>query len=324
MIKRAYLRSGMLAIFCGCAIFNWIAWNHAWRMTHFVEHGERTNPPESLSLTEKIPLLLVGITVPRPENNNVPSDFGLAYETVQIQSDSHILEAWLIPAAIQSRGTVILFHGYAVAKDSMLSEAAKFSEMGYSTLLVDFRGSGGSTGMETSIGYEEAKDVAAAFKFAAFEQNQFEQPIILYGMSVGGAAILRAVATEQIEPDGIIIEAVFDEMVSTVENRFDAMGIPSFPAAQVLVFWGGVQARFNGFKHNPADYAQSVEIPTLMLHGQNDPRATLEQGEHLFDQLGSPQKTMVQFSGAEHESTLQVDEGLWTTSISHFLDQVDK
>lgn len=302
----------------GVAVLNWVSWNHAWRMTHFVETGERTKSPEDLTPLEKIPLLIFGITVPRPQITKTPSDYDLAFETVLIQSGAHMLSAWIIPSQNKpSLGTILLFHGYAGTKDNLLSEAVTFHQMGYTTLLVDFRGSGGSTGNKTTVGFEEAQDVAAAFHFA--QDQDFANPIYLYGMSMGGAAAMRAIATTDIKPDGLMVEAVFDEMLTTVENRFDAMGIPSFPAAHLLVFWGGVQAGFNGFQHNPADYAENISTPTLILHGQNDPRATRAEGERLFNRLQSADKKLVIFQGAEHESNIHIDPSLWQNEVELFL-----
>ncbi|MFK7805316.1 MAG: alpha/beta hydrolase [Anaerolineae bacterium] len=305
----------------GFTAVNWVSWNHAWRMTHFVEMGERTKSPEDLSTFEKIPLLVFGITVPRPQTVQTPADYDLTFEAVLIESGEHTLSGWVIPSQTQpTLGTILLFHGYASAKDNLLTEAEAFHQMGYTTMLVDFRGSGSSTGQNTTVGYEEAEDVEAAFRFA--QDAKLAQPILMYGMSMGGAAAMRAVATTDIKPDGLIIEAVFDEMLSTVENRFDAMGIPSFPAAELLVFWGGVQVGFNGFQHNPADYAEEISIPILLLHGQNDPRATLEQGEKLFECLASADKKMVVFQGAEHESNIHVDSDLWRSEVEGFLNTI--
>lgn len=302
----------------GVVFVNWVSWNHAWRMTHFTVTGVRTKAPEDLTTLEKIPLLLLGITVPRPQNHESPADYGIAFEAISVQSGEHQLEGWLVPASTeQSQGTVLLFHGYAGAKDSMLAEAKALHEMGFTTLLIDFRGSGDSTGNKTTVGYEEAEDVISTLQFA---QNQkLPSPIFLYGQSMGGAAVMRAVATADIQPDGIIIEAVFDEMLSTVENRFDAMGVPSFPAAQLLVFWGGVQSGFNGFDHNPADYAEQITVPALMLHGENDPRATLEQGQRLFGRLASSDKKIVVFEDAKHEASIDVDRETWKAEVGRFL-----
>jgi hypothetical protein len=70
----------------------------------------------------------------------------------------------------------------------------------------------------------------------------------------------------------VILEAVFDTMLNTVRHRFHAMGIPAFPSAQLLVFWGGRQWGFDGFAHNPVQYAASLNCPSLFMHGANDPK----------------------------------------------------
>ncbi|MEM8859228.1 MAG: alpha/beta fold hydrolase [Chloroflexota bacterium] len=308
---------------CGFILLNWISFNHARRMTRFVPSGERTKSPEELSTLEKLPLLFFGITVPRPQNEDTPADYGLAYETEVLRSwyDGRYLEGWWVPAAPESAlGTIIMFHGYAVAKSSLLTETAAFHDLGYNVFLVDFRGSGGSCDSSTTIGYEDANDVAWAYQFV--EEKEGEHPIILYGMSMGGAAVMRAIAITDIQPDGIIVEAVFDEMLTTVKNRFHTMGFPAFPAAHLLVFWGGAQHGFNGFEHNPADYAADITIPVLVLHGANDPRATLAEGQHIYEQLASPHKEIIIFDGAKHESTIGVDRGLWELSINSFLAEI--
>ena len=58
---------------------------------------------------------------------------------------------------------------------------------------------------------------------------------------MGAVAILRAVQETGIKPDGVIVEAVFDTMLHAVRHRFEAMGVPAFPSAELLVFWGGVE-----------------------------------------------------------------------------------
>lgn len=314
-----------LSVICAFIVFNWVCYNHAWRMTHFVQTGERTRSPETLSLAEKLPLLFFGITVPRPQNDQTPADYGLFYEVETLKDGDdghHYLEGWWVPAPSDSDlGTIIMFHGYAVAKSSLLTETVALHNMGYNVFLVDFRGSGGSYGNQTTVGYEEKEDVVWSYRRVKTKTES--SPIVLYGVSMGGAAVMRAVATTDIEPDAIIVEAVFDEMLTTVQNRFNAMGVPSFPAANLLVFWGSVQNEFSGFEHNPADYAEQIDLPVLMLHGANDPRATLAEGQHIFNQLAAEQKEMVVFDGAKHESTLGVDPEKWEQAIKLFLEELE-
>ncbi|GAB4442571.1 MAG: hypothetical protein Fur0044_38990 [Anaerolineae bacterium] len=213
---------------------------------------------------------------------------------------------------------MLLFHGYASAKSSMLPEAKALHTLGYASFLVDFRGSGGSNRSETSLGFAEAEDVAQVFEYA--RALAAGQPIILYGRSMGGAAVLRAIAVYQIQPAGIILEAVFDKLLSTVQNRFTSMGLPSFPAAHLLVFWGGFQQGYSGFRHNPVEYAASVYCPALVLHGTDDPRATLAEGRAVFQNLNG-KKWFEAFSGVGHEAYLAAKPDEWQRAVSQFLAQ---
>jgi alpha-beta hydrolase superfamily lysophospholipase len=231
-----------------------------------------------------------------------------------------------------------MFHGYAAGKAALLPEAKAFYELGHATLLVDFRGSGGSDGDETTLGVDEAKDVAAAVAYA-FERWP-SRPLILFGQSMGSAAILRAMATGEIAwnrrgpvplgrghpgtpigVNGLILECPFDRLTSTAANRFSAMGLPSFPCAQLLVFWGGVQHGFNAFRHNPVEYAAAVRSPILLLHGAEDTRVTKQQAESIFARIQG-RKEFVCFTGVGHESYCVADPRAWKEHVAQFLDQI--
>ena len=211
---------------------------------------------------------------------------------------------------------IVLCHGYADSKASMLGKAAAFHAMGFSTFLIDFRGSGGSEGNYTTVGFEGAADVVTAASRA--RELLPGKPLTLYGRSMGGAAILRAVSVNGLETDSVVIEAVFDRMLSTIKNRFEAMRVPSFPCAQLLMLWGGRQMGFCGFGHNPADYAAGVRCPVLVLHGEHDKRATSEQARNIFDRLAGPKRIEI-FPGIGHESCYGADPGKWKEIVSDFL-----
>jgi uncharacterized protein len=297
---------------------NVVAFNQAWSMTHFVTGGSRTSAPEGLALLEKARVALVGVRLPKPVNNIDPSLYRLPSETVRFGGATGVeLEGWYIPHS-QAKGIVLLAHGYGACKASLLYEANAFDQLGYATFLFDCHGSGGSEGSVTSIGVREADDVADAF---AYVGNRFPmQPRILFGQSMGSAAILRAISVHGIEPAGVIVECPFDRLLSTAENRFHAMGLPAFPAARLIIFWGGVQLGFNGFRHNPVDYARDVHCPVLFLQGEEDTRVTLEQARSIFANLAS-EKTFVTFPKVGHQSLVGTGP-LWAESVSAFLAKV--
>ena len=298
-------------------LLNLVAYLHVWAMTHFVPAGSATVKPESLSLLGKAKVLFTGVTIPRPSaGDTTPESVDLPFEVHSLPGTNDVaLEAWYIPCR-QAHGLVMMFHGYAACKASLLPEAQALHELGYALLLVDFRGSGGSTGNETTIGVVEAEDVSLAVDYARARWG--EQPLVLYGKSMGSVAILRAVAILGVQPQAVMVECPFDRLLNTVANRFVAMGLPAFPFAHLLVFWGGVQHGFDGFEHNPVAYAARVACPVLQMHGELDRRVTTEQAEAIFAALGGP-KEFELFSGAGHESYLSRPPDRWRAVVSGFL-----
>ena len=135
----------------GILTINSMAWMHARAMTHFVDAGDRTAKPETLSFPQKAWTLLTGVNIPKPRNVSSPTDYGLLYETHLIRELNGVsLEAWFVPNPEQ-RALVIMFHGYAACKSDLIVPAAKFHSMGFEVLLVDFHGSGGSSVVRQTV-----------------------------------------------------------------------------------------------------------------------------------------------------------------------------
>jgi alpha-beta hydrolase superfamily lysophospholipase len=295
---------------------NAVAFMHARAMTHFSRDGARTLNPEELSTWEKLKVVAFGVNIPRPENEYTPADMGLRFEVHHLKTADDVgLEGWHIPIR-NPRGVVLMFHGYSACKSYLLSEALAFCSLGYDVFLVDFRGSGGSDGHQTTIGVFEAEDVAAALRFARRQWG--DRPIVCFGQSMGSAAILRCISDSKIQPDALVLECPFDRLLGTVENRFASMRLPSFPLAHLLVFWGGVQNSFNGFTHNPVDYAKDVHCPVLLLQGADDTRVTRAQAEEIYSQFGGPKHLHV-FESVGHRSYVGTKQDEWKKQVREFL-----
>lgn len=299
---------------------NFLACQHARAMLWFVRGGLRTPRPDQLSTLGKIAVLATGVRVPRPENDRTPLDIGIDFHTKRIEVGSTVvLEAWVLPVD-SSQGTVLLLHGYAGAKCDLLAEAMAFHELGYVVWLVDFRGSGGSSENYTTIGYSEAEDVGATITY--IHEDSDDQPLIVYGRSMGAAAILRALHIHKSKVDAVILESVFDCLQTTVGNRFRLMGLPAYPAANLLIFWGGICAGFNGGEHNPAAYACSCDCPTLFLHGEIDPNATPQEAKNVQMQLGDRASEFVVFDKTGHTPTIEADFVRWKGAVSRLLARI--
>ena len=320
--KSNYFLVGItVTVVAGFAGLNMLAYNHARAMMCFAATGTRKNSrPEDLSFWSKIKVLLAGINVPRPDSEQSPFDLAPECRVLSIGvQDGVALESWYCNRGKET-ALVLLFHGYSTDKTTLLREARAFLDIGVSVMLVDFRGSGGSSESYTTIGVHEAEDVAAAVSYA--ETHLSHGRIILFGQSMGAVAILRAVHEQGILPDAVILEAVFDTLLSTVRNRFHAMGVPSFPGAELLVFWGGQQWGFDGFRHNPVDYAASLKAPILFMHGTDDQRARISEGRRVFDVVPGL-KEFKMFHQTGHESYVSTNADEWCTTVREFISRVE-
>lgn len=286
-------------------LMNTVAAIHAWKFTHFSDEETEKSTTDENGLW----LALTGISNPRPVNSEI--DF--PYEQINIESNVR-LECWKIPCD-SSIGTAIVYHGYAGSKSSMSDKAIGFHELGYTVLLVDFMGSGGSEGNETTLGYYEAEEVKSTYDYVA---ESGEQNIVLFGTSMGAVAIMKSISDHGIEPAAVILECPFGTLYETVCSRFDLMGLPSFPMAGLLTFWGGAETGFWAFEHEPTEYAKSITCPVLLLYGEKDPKVSRGEIDAIYNNLNCKKK-LVTFPEAGHENYLNKYSYEWGTSVKEFL-----
>ncbi|WP_255463011.1 alpha/beta hydrolase [Flavobacterium sp. LPB0248] len=295
-------------------MINIIAYFHAYKFTHFTkDNSEKTKTPDRLTKFEKVKTLFLGVNNPKPKNKKVPNQ---KYQTLRLKSNKEI-ECWLIQNT-NSKGTVILFHGYGSEKSSMLDKSDEFLKLGFSTLLVDFMGSGNSEGNQTTIGFKEAEEVKTCFNYVA---STGETNIYLFGTSMGAVAIMKCINDTNIKPKGIIIECPFGSMYQTVCARFKKMNAPTIPMAGILLFWGGIQNGFWGFNHNPSEYATKIHCPTLLLYGEKDKSVSRLEIDEIYKNLKGLKKLRI-YKDTGHENYLLKNKTQWSQDVNAFLTSI--
>jgi len=301
--RRRALTWTSLAVLLAVAAVQAVSFAHAWRFTHFVHTGGRTQGPEDLTLVDRVGVLATGVRVPQPQDSLGVDALGPSAREIHIGA----APAWSLPG--DGRGCVGLFPGYAASRSSLVDEALAFRELGYSVVVVGFPGD------STSLGWHEAEHVRQLALHCADAES-----LVLYGKSMGAATILRAVGELGVEADALVLECPFDRLLTTVGHRFESMGLPAFPGAGLLVFWGGLQHDFDGFDHNPVDYAARVPVPTLLLHGERDPRVHMNEARGIDDALAGAHRLVV-FPDAGHVPLLGADGALWRREVEAWLAQ---
>lgn len=297
-------------------LLNIVAIFHAYKFTHFSDDNSKkqTKSPGQLSTSEKIKALFFGVDNPKPQASLLPDTI---YQSKKL-SGKKTIAIWEINIA-NPKGTIILCHGYGGEKSSLLQNARHFNQLGYNTILMDFMGAGESEGNQTTIGYFESENVKTVFDYA----NKTAKNIILYGNSMGAASIMHAIAQYKLNPKAIILECPFGTMEQTVKNRFHNMGIPTFPMAHLLLFWGGTMNSFWAYNNNPEDYAKSITQPTLLMYGAKDKNVLPKETNTIFENIPATNKTLKIFPEAGHENYKRHHEDEWDHAIMQFLGTLD-
>ena len=300
-------------------LLNMLSAFHAYKFTHFYNSGAAVKKPELMNGWEKTQAILFGVNYPKKKVADLPQspfkDFIIKTE------DGLTLRGWLIKNndSVANKGAVLLFHGHANNRGSIVNEAQAFINFGYTVYLIDFRAHGESDGEICTIGYNESKDVKALYDYA--KNNFTDDQIVLYGISLGAATITKAVADyPTIKPSKIILEMPFASLTDAVKGRLRSMHLPEQPLAALLTFWGGTQQGFWGFSHNPSDYVQKINCPVLLQWGVNDARVSKAETQILFNNIASKQKILVQYENSAHESLYKKEPEKWLETVSKFLD----
>ncbi|HEY1871775.1 MAG TPA: alpha/beta hydrolase [Chitinophagaceae bacterium] len=293
-------------------LFNLIVINQAYHFTHFYEHG--TVKPIETQMSGfwgTAQVALLGLK----QEKLIGSKPDSAFSNIKLKTkDGLTLDGWLIRVP-HAKGTIALFHGHGSEKSANLSQSNTFNEMGYSTLLIDFRAHGQSEGNTCTIGYREAEDVKLAYDYL---KDHGEKNIILYGISLGVATITKAIADYHLTPEKIILEMPFASLPGTVEGKMRMSGLPAEPIAGCLTFWGGVINGFWAFNMKPKEYVKKINCPVLVQWGKKDKGVTETEIKELFKNIPSP-KTFVVYDNSGHQNLFENEPDKWEDTIEEFL-----
>jgi uncharacterized protein len=316
MFKNWFKKLGYLLLFV-FLLLNIITAFHAYKFTHFYDNVEPLKKPVQMSAAEKFSAMMFGVNYPK---NKIKDSFLLPHSTVYLKNnDSLLIEAWeTFKTPTQSQTytkTVIMFHGHGGNKAGILKEAYAFDSMGYRVFMVDFRAHGSSQGNTCTIGFYETNDVQIAYNYV---KEKYKGEIVLWGISMGAATILKAVDEYALKPNKIICEMPFATLQDAVKGRVRMMHLPEQPISTLLGFWGGTQQGFWAFGYKPKDYAAKINCPVLLQWGKQDPRVTSKETYDIYNNIKS-QKQLVVYENAGHQSLCKHDFDKWYSNVNTFL-----
>lgn len=221
---------------------------------------------------------------PMRDYGRSPTDVGLAFEDVWIDvrreagEGSERVHAWWLSSGKADAPAILYLHGIRWSLGNNLFRIARWRELGFDVLAIDYRGFGRSDGELPSEAQIYA-DARAAWSELARRVPQPESRFI-YGHSLGAAVALELGATVD-DAAGVIAEAGFTSVADVVAESYAPLSLL-------------VTQRFDALKR-----ASALKVPALFMHGTADTFVPPVMSQRLFEAAPQP-KRLHMIEGANH------------------------
>ncbi len=198
-----------------------------------------------------------------------------------------------------SAPTILFFYGNGETAIDYNSIAPFYNQIGLNFFVADYRGygkSGGSPSFTTML--SDANTVLEAMRIV-LGASGYQGPVYVMGRSMGRHSAFELAAKEDPAINGVIIES----------------GRPSLGQ-----FTGGlVPQQADELEEAYRAKAASIAIPVLVIHGEMDALAPLDDAEEMFRNFASTEKKMLVIPGAGHNDLLFKGLDEYFTAIGDFI-----
>lgn len=180
--------------------------------------------------------------------------------------------------------TVIFAHGYGNNRVQenvpFLPLAKRLVDDGYRVILFDFRASGESEGDMITIGVKEKDDLLGVIDYA---KKHFDEPIALYGVSMGAATSILAAAEDQ-DVRGVIADSPFSDLESYLRANMPVWThLPNVPFTYLILAIIPALADLDLGVSSPIHAVDRVAPrPILFIHSKNDRSIPYEESVKLY------------------------------------------
>ena len=259
---------------------------------------------------------------PEKEITTTPAKFGANYEDVLIpvkNSDGRIenIAGWWLPnikqetksapngdlkGDLNDRKVILYLHGKGKNISANAKHANRLMRMGFSVLVIDYRGYGKSDGSyptESTV-YTDAQTAWDYLIEKGFKPSQ----IMLYGHSLGGAIAID-LAVKHPDAMGMIVDASFTSMseMASLDPKYRIFPIDFL-----------IHQRFDSIAK-----VRSLVVPVLYIHGTADDFIPSVMSQRLYEATPA-KKQVVLIPNGGHNNNASTNEPLYLNSSRSFFN----
>lgn len=195
---------------------------------------------------------------------------------------------------------VLYCHGNAGDLSGWQFVAEDFISVGFSVLIIDYRGYGKSSGVISEKGFYE--DAEAAYDFLIERKGFTPEDIIIYGRSVGTGVGMELARRKKCR--GLVLEAPYTSLSSLANEK-----LPFFFPSLYMKF------RFDNLSK-----IQQVKCPIIFLHGSKDTLIPVSHSQKLFAKFEGRKKIILTPQGAHNDLNSFEEHKVFLKEVASFFE----
>jgi len=240
-----------------------------------------------------------------PDRSPVPAAaalFARGHDVVFETSDGLPLGAWLVRPVAPGRGIAVLIApGNAGSRLDRVPLARALADVGFTVLLMDYRGYGGNPGDPSQSGI--ARDVRAAREYLAGTAGFTPDRTIYFGESLG-AAVVTELATVY-PPAGLVLRSPFTDLAAVGRHHY-----PIMPVRALL-----------RDRYPVADLIGQVIAQTVVIYGTADSVVPPGQSRAVAARAGGLTR-LIPVDGADHNDPVLLDGAPVIDAVVEVADRI--
>ena len=212
---------------------------------------------------------------------------------------------------------VIISHGHGDNKYTGIRFVQVFRNLGYTTVIYDLRGHGNNVRVPTTMGKNEARDLAELIDY--FRKRYPDAILGLFGLSMG-AATTAAALEYQPNVDFAVCDCGYGSLRQLAKDTLKQnTNIPAFMAGTVG-FWIDMRYGYDLDDVNPTLTLEDNEIPICFIHGTEDTTVPAEHSKAMYEN-NKGYKELHLIEGTGHADAWLHDPEEYEKIIREFLDK---
>lgn len=198
--------------------------------------------------------VLIFLSNPKKGFSKIPEDFKIPYDIIYFDTiDGVELSGWFIESVVETDDCFIIC-GDGFNTKSDLLESTIFLRERFNLFYFDFRGCGTSKG-NYKFGFEEAKDIEAAYRFLKENREDFSKKIYIYSCGFSFQAITNV---KNIIFEGAIIKrpviSPFNEIKRMIKSKM-----------KLIICFNSINKFFNADISNFKVDSTRISYPTIFI-----------------------------------------------------------